>query len=128
MTIKRIALTKPALFSIFFLLTMSSALAETPSSTKLEVDYLFSELKTSGCEFNRNGTWYSAAEATTHLNKKYDYLRQKNSVSSTEDFIANAASKSSVSGQPYLVKCKDASPVESAAWFKEALKKFRKKL
>ena len=128
MTMRRLAQMKTSLFGIFIVFTMSCAQAEAPASTKLEVDYLFSELKTSGCEFNRNGSWYSAAEASAHLSKKYDYLKQKNSISSTEDFIANAATKSSVSGQPYLVKCKDASPVESATWFKEALKKFRKKL
>ena len=125
---KRIAQMKPTLFGILILLTMSSALAEAPASTKLEIDYLFSELKTSGCEFNRNGSWYTAAEAVTHLNKKYDYLKKKNSAASTEDFIDNAASKSSVSGQPYLVKCKDLATVESAVWFKQALTKFRKKL
>ena len=125
---KRIAQMKPTLFGILILLTMSCALAEPPASTKLEIDYLFSELKTSGCEFNRNGTWYSAAEASAHLNKKYDYLKKKNAVSTTEDFIDNAATKSSMSGEPYFVRCKDASRVESAIWFKDTLKKFRKKL
>lgn len=125
---KRIAQMKPTLFGILILLTMSSALAEPPASTKLEIDYLFSQLKTSGCEFNRNGTWYSAAEASAHLNKKYDYLKKKNSISTTENFIDNAATKSSMSGEPYFVRCKDAPRVESAIWFNDALKKFRKKL
>lgn len=119
---------KSTLFSIFLLFTSAYAAAEPPASTKLEIDNLFTQLKTSGCEFNRNGTWYSAAEATAHLNKKYDYLKQKNSISSTEDFIDNAASKSSVSGEPYFVKCKDTPRVESAKWFKEALTKYRQKL
>ena len=125
---KRIDQMKTTLFGILFLLTMSCARAEAPASTKLEIDFLFSELTTSGCEFNRNGTWYSAAEAVAHLNKKYDYLKKKNSSASADEFIDNAASKSSVSGQPYLVKCKNSTTIESALWFKLALKKFRKKL
>jgi hypothetical protein len=103
------------------------ALAEPTPATQPEINYLFSQLTSSGCEFNRNGTWYSAAEATSHLSKKYEYLKQKNLISSTEDFIDNAASKSSMSGKPYFVKCKDAPQIESAKWFKDALIKFRKK-
>ena len=118
---------KSTLFGIFLLFTSAYVAAEPPASTTLEIDYLFTQLKTSGCEFNRNGTWYSAAEATAHLNKKYDYLKKKNSIASTEDFIENAASKSSISGEPYFVKCKDTPRVESAKWFKDALTRFRKK-
>ena len=103
------------------------AMAEPAAATKPEIDYLLTQLKTSGCEFNRNGTWYSASDATAHLNKKYEYLKQKNQISSTEEFIDKAARKSSMSGQPYFVKCKDAPSVESAKWFKDALIKFRKK-
>ena len=108
-------------------LTSPLVFAEPSATTKQEINHLFSYLKASGCEFNRNGTWYSSADAATHLNKKYEYLVQKNMIASTEDFIENAATKSSMSGKSYQVKCKNAAPVESAVWFKEALLNFRKK-
>lgn len=92
---------------------------------KAEIDYLFSYLKDSGCQFNRNGKWYSADEAVSHLGTKYKYLLEKNMLSSTEDFVDKAATGSSVSGKPYLVKCGDKTPVQSSAWFKAALAKYR---
>ncbi len=118
---------KTPFFSILLLAIFPLALAEPAVSTQSEITYLFSQLTSSGCEFNRNGSWYSATEAAAHLSKKYEYLKQKNQISSTEDFIDNAASKSSMSGEPYFVKCRDEPSVESAKWFRAALIKFRKK-
>ena len=100
--------------------------ASTPPTTKQEVATLFSRLEASGCQFSRNGTWYDAKAASAHLSKKYQYLLDQNLVSRTEDFIARAATESSISGQPYQVKCNDAAPVNSAAWFKAELAKYRK--
>lgn len=95
------------------------------SEGQQEIAHLFSYLAGSGCEFNRNGSWHNAQEAADHLNSKYQYLLGKNRISSAEDFIANAASRSSMSGQPYLVKCGEAAPVESAPWFLAELGKLR---
>ena len=67
--------------------------AESTPATKLEIDHLFSYLKESGCQFFRNGAWYSAREAAGHLNKKYQYLQEKGLVPSAEAFIERAASE-----------------------------------
>jgi len=91
-----------------------------------EIAHLFSYLGGSGCQFERNGSLHDAKEAVDHLNTKYQYLLRKNMISSAEDFIAGAATKSSMSGQAYLVKCGNAAPVESAAWFQAELAKYRK--
>lgn len=91
-----------------------------------EISHLFSFLENSGCQFNRNGSWHEAKEAADHLNTKYQYLLGKDMVSSAEDFISRAATKSSMSGQAYLVKCGNAAPVESAVWFQAELEKYRK--
>lgn len=101
-----------------------TAHAEISPDTKQEIAHLFTHLKTSGCEFNRNGTWYNADKAVAHLNQKYEYLLGKNLISTTEDFIERAASESSVSHKAYLVKCGD-KETKSAAWFNEALTQFR---
>ena len=55
----------------------------------------------SGCLFIRNGSEYPATEARDHLQKKLDYLEKKGLVDSSEDFIARAATESSMSGKPY---------------------------
>lgn len=100
--------------------------AEPPPATKLEIGHLFSYLQSSGCQFDRNGTWYDSREAVSHLNRKYLYLLDKGLVLSAEDFIERAASESSLSGQAYRVKCGSEPAVNSADWFAAALEKYRK--
>ena len=108
------------------LATSSLALGNEPDEkTKQEISHLISHLASSGCQFNRNGSWYEASRAVSHINRKYEYLLEKDLVPNTEAFIERAASESSWSGKPYLVKCGNQPEVESAAWLREALAKFR---
>jgi hypothetical protein len=90
-----------------------------------EIDALLTGLKTSGCQFNRNGTWYSPQDAQAHLARKLDYLVSKNAVSSTEQFIERAATKSSVTGQAYVVRCGNAPLVPSSVWLSRQLQILR---
>ncbi|RYG35742.1 MAG: hypothetical protein EON93_06125 [Burkholderiales bacterium] len=104
------------------LLIASAASAQVPSSvTTREVGQLFSALRESNCEFSRNGTWYNAQKASEHLQRKYDYLLKKKLVTSTESFIELAATKSSMSGKAYQVRCGKAAPVSSQSWFTNKL-------
>lgn len=106
--------------------TINPAHAQQASTTThLEIEAMFKQLKASGCQFNRNGTWYSGAEAQSHLTKKLDYLEKKNMIHNTEDFIAHAASVSSTSGKAYQVKCGNAPATESKVWLLEQLKSIR---
>ena len=107
--------------------SLSVHAADLSSQSKAEIEYLFSYLKNSGCQFNRNEKWYSANEAVSHLGTKYNYLLEKNMLSSAEDFIDKAATSSSMSGKLYLVKCSNEEPVQSSAWFKAELSKYRSK-
>ncbi len=84
-----------------------------------------SRLEASGCEFNRNGTWHTAAEAKSHLLRKLKYLEDRGVVQSTEQFIELAASTSSTSGEPYLVKCASGTPVPSRSWLLSQLQVMR---
>lgn len=110
------------------LLTSITALAHAaplPPAARAEVDALLTRLQTSGCEFNRNGSWYAGAEAKVHLLKKLDYLEGKSLVQTTEQFIERGASGSSMSGKPYLVRCAGKAAVESAQWLKAELQQVR---
>jgi Family of unknown function (DUF5329) len=108
------------------LFAMSSALAaDSNEVAKKEIEHLMSHLASSGCQFDRNGSWYNAARAVSHLRRKYEYLLDRNLVPNTEAFIKAAASESSASGKPYLVKCDGKPEVKSAVWFGEELAKFR---
>ena len=82
-------------------------------------------LETSGCEFNRNGAWYTAAEAKTHLLRKLKYLEDNGAVQSAEQFIELGASTSSFTGQPYLVRCAKDAPVPSRSWLLTQLQALR---
>lgn len=90
-----------------------------------EVDALLTRLGASNCEFNRNGSWYPGAEARAHLQKKLDYLQGKGRINTTEDFIRLAASGSSVSGQPYQVRCPGRPAVPSEQWLQQQLQAVR---
>ena len=108
------------------LLIASAASAQAPSSaTKNEVGQLFAALRQSNCEFSRNGSWYDAQKASDHLQRKYDYLLKKGLVTSTESFIELAATKSSMSGKPYQVRCGKTPPVSSHSWFTSKLNAIR---
>ncbi|MQA21153.1 DUF5329 family protein [Rugamonas rivuli] len=110
------------------MLAMSSSMAaELPATSRAEIDALLNRLGSSGCQFNRNGSWYSSAEAKAHLTSKLNYLIDKKKVEGTEQFIALAASTSSMSGKDYLVRCGTAQPVPSSAWLKSELQSIRTK-
>jgi hypothetical protein len=118
-------MVKRLILPLFFLLPCLAFAGEPSPTAKQEIAYLINHLKASGCQFNRNGTWYSSAEAVDHLNQKYQYLLKKGLVSSAEDFITRAASESSMSGKPYLVKCGTKPAVKSAPWLRSELIKYR---
>lgn len=101
------------------------ASAEPDATAKQEISQLIGHLAASGCRFNRNGSWYDASRAVSHLNRKYEYLLKRDLVPNAEAFIERAATESSASGKPYLVKCGVAPEMQSAAWFQKALEKLR---
>lgn len=113
------------LASLAGLLVGHAGAAPLPAPARAEVDALLTRLQSSGCEFNRNGSWYAGADAKAHLLKKLDYLEGKDLVKTAEQFIARGASGSSMSGKPYLVRCAGKAPVESAQWLTAELQALR---
>lgn len=94
--------------------------------TETEVTYLLEFVQASACQFNRNDTWYNGKDARLHLEMKYDSLVSKGSIIRAEDFIDKAASKSSLSGRNYQIRCQDGKTISSAQWFTDELKRYRK--
>lgn len=113
-------------WSLTALVVVTPVSAVEPNSAALqEIHQLLDVLGNSNCQFNRNGEWYTPAEAVKHLNKKFDVLVGKGKIGTTEDFIRIAASESSVSGEPYQVQCSGAPAVNSGPWLTDALAKIR---
>lgn len=116
------------LLSLLTCIVVAAAAAATLSpAARAEIDGLMSMLETSGCEFNRNGAWHTATDAKSHLLSKLKYLEDRGAVQSTEQFVELAASRSSVTGQSYLVRCGNDAPVQSAAWLLSRLQVMRSK-
>ena len=101
--------------------------AELSSAAQSEIAHLLGYIEKSGCQFYRNGTWYRDTKvAREHVERKYRYFVSEGRVKSTEDFITWAASKSELSGKPYMVKYGDGPPVTLAQWLTEELGRYRK--
>lgn len=99
--------------------------AEPTAKLQSEVNSLLGSIASSGCEFYRNGTWYTSQKAVSHLRDKYKYLTDNNLVATTEQFIERGASESSFSGKPYQIRCNGGAPVNSGPWLHEKLAKLR---
>lgn len=98
--------------------------APTPQAQR-EINALITGLGASGCQFERNGSWYDAKKAQAHLQDKYDYLRKRGMADTAELFIERAATESSMSGKPYHVQCAGRAVEPSAQWFKRRLHTLR---
>ena len=88
-----------------------------------EVAHLLDYIAQSNCSFIRNDKVYDAVQARDHINKKYEYVKKR--ISSAEQFIAYAASKSSITGKKYQVTCGETTML-SNAWLEEELRTYRK--
>ena len=112
---------RPFIFALACLIFGLAFAVPTSETVRAEIDSLLSKLQSSGCEFNRNGSWYSGAEAKDHLLRKLEFIERKSTVQSTEQFIELAAAKSSSSGKPYQVKCGAEAAVDSQLWLSKQL-------
>lgn len=120
-----------ALPSLLFGIALSLAVcgianAAAPTAVaEQEIQHLLVYLGQSGCEFNRNGDWHAAGKARAHLERKHAALLRRKWTGSAEDFISAAASKSSVSGKAYLVRCLKSGTTPSKVWFRAELVRYR---
>lgn len=98
----------------------------TPAPVRAEIDALLGRITTSNCQFERNRSWHTAADARAHLLRKLAYIEKRSeTITRTEQFIEYAASKSSFTGRPYRVRCGDDEPVDSRAWLTRELQALR---
>lgn len=101
------------------------AAAELSPAAQKEITLLLDKVGASSCSFNRNGTWYTGPEARKHLERKFDYMLNRGMLTSADQFIADAASASSMSGKPYLMKCGNDEPKRCGDWLQVELRRMR---
>ncbi|MFZ1219152.1 MAG: DUF5329 domain-containing protein [Chthoniobacterales bacterium] len=112
------------LVSICILLLAASIALGFDARTKAEIDELISYVQTSGVRFIRNGSEYSGAEGAQHLRDKL--ARAGDRIKTTDDFISGIASKSYLSGKPYLVKFADGHTQPTGEWLRARLAEIRR--
>jgi len=100
--------------------------ASPPTVARVEVEHLLSAVASSGCEFNRNGEWFDSQKASAHLRDKYTALVALGRFVTTMDFIERVATKSSLSGRPYLIRCAGGAPMPTNQWLLEVLERYRR--
>jgi hypothetical protein len=108
-----------------FVACIAARAAELSSTAQKEITLLLDRIEASNCSFSRNGDWYPSAEARKHLQMKLDYMVKRKMLGTTEEFIAKAATASSVSGEAYQIRCGTQAPVASATWLTTELKRIR---
>ena len=115
------------LFIMPLLLQWSISFGNSPDKSEcLEgtIKYLLSYVKGSDCTFIRNNREYTAEEATGHIQRKYKHFKSK--IKTPEDFIRLSATKSLITGKPYMVKTKSGKLMTSEDWLLEVLEDFRR--
>ncbi len=90
------------------------------------IGYLINHVGKSNATFIRNGVSHTSAEAVAHIKAKYEHF--KGEIKTPEDFIHLAASKSLLSGKPYLVRTPDGNEMHLDAWLTDALKHHREQI
>lgn len=93
------------------------------AGTQQEIDHLLAFVAATHCSYERNGSRYDGQRARDHMNRKYQHFKRK--ISSAEDFIKYAATKSTLSGKQYRIYCPGSDVINSSDWLLEELAVFR---
>ena len=115
-------LGQSALLALLAILIAVPVSSSVPSTTQGEIAHLLSQIAQSDCQFIRNSKTYSPEQAVEHINNKYNYL--KNRIKTTEQFIKYAASRSSITGSDYHIRCGEVT-ITSREWLEEQLRMYR---
>jgi hypothetical protein len=117
-------LTHFVYLSAFATLFLPSIASAAPDDILVRtIHHLLAYVEASNCSFIRNGKEHNSQEAAKHMKTKYDYFMFN--ITTPEEFIEKAASKSILGGQPYWVRCADHSPIPSAEWLTQELTNYR---
>lgn len=109
----------------FIVLILIAAVSPAFASESLDqtIAYLINYVEKSNATFIRNDATHTPAEAAQHVRAKYQHF--KNQIKTPEDFIRLSASKSLLTGKPYLVRTIDRKETPLENWLTAALKEHR---
>ena len=87
-----------------------------------EIQHLMEFIGTTDCTFIRNGKEYDGLQAHNHIAGKYERVKQR--IKTAEDFILKIASRSSLSGRNYMIRCLD-EELDCERWLLDELMTYR---
>ena len=87
------------------------------------IKFLLDYVAKSDATFTRNGQTHTPQEAVNHIKAKYEHF--KSEIKTPEDFIRLAASKSLLTGKPYLVRAPNGKETRLDVWLTDALREYR---
>ena len=105
-----------------FLAASAAALAQDAKapSEREKIEALVAAVeKLDGAKLVRNGAEHDARSAAEHMRRKWKSGAKE--IKTARDFIRLAATKSSTTGKPYLIRFEGGKEVESAAFLTEKL-------
>jgi len=111
---------------VYVLLAICSAVpARAAESLEQTIAFLLHRIETADATFIRNGQTHTPQEAVAHVRAKYEHF--KGQIKTPEDFIRLAATKSLLTGQPYLVRTRNGEEISLNIWLSNALREHREK-
>lgn len=116
---------KAILSTILVLLTSFACFADW-SLEERKVEFLISSVEQLDATFIRNNTEYPARKAASHLRTKFKYAKSQidRNTFTAELFIEEIASKSSISGEEYLIRFPNGQVVTARNWLYNQLSYF----
>ncbi|MEO5702501.1 MAG: DUF5329 family protein [Gammaproteobacteria bacterium] len=96
--------------------------AQAAENLQKTIKHLLAVVANSNHTFIRNGEAHTGKEAAQHMQAKYKHFKHK--IKTPEDFIRLAASKSIMSGRPYLVKI-GSKEIRADRWLLSVLEEYR---
>jgi hypothetical protein len=99
---------------------------ELPAAEKEKIEALIKHIEgLKDAKFVRNDVEYEAKTAVRFIRAKWD--SEAKSIKTAKDFIAKAASESSTTGKPYLIRFKGSKEVKAGEYLEKELKRIEKK-
>ncbi len=109
-----------AILIVFIVLLVAVRAFAQDSLEAAKIRYLIASVATlEGAKFIRNGSEYDAPSAADHLRLKLKNAGKR--VRTAEEFIKFCGSKSSMSGEPYLIRFTDGTTVKAEVFFRKKL-------
>lgn len=115
---------KSILIIVLVVLTLLSGVVYAQENMeKQKIDYLISAVENlNGAKFIRNGSSYDGREAADHLRMKLEKADGK--VQTAEDFIRLCASRSYMTGKPYLIRLANGKTIKTEIYLRDKLKEY----